>query len=42
VGVVVLREDERETTVKGNNDDRWSSDGMVLWLVRRQNEDVVE
>jgi hypothetical protein len=42
VGVVVLREDERETTVKENTDGRWSSDGMVLWLVRRQNEDVVE
>jgi hypothetical protein len=24
------------------NDDRWSSDDMVLWLERRQNRDVVE
>jgi hypothetical protein len=42
MGVFVLREDECETTVKENNDGRWSSYGMVLWLVRRQNRDVVE
>jgi hypothetical protein len=28
--------------VKGNNDSGWSFDGVVLWLVRRQNGDVVE
>jgi hypothetical protein len=31
------------TVIKGNDDDdRWSSDGVMLWLVRRQNSDVVE
>jgi hypothetical protein len=28
--------------VKGNDNDRWSSDGVVLWLGRRQNGDAVE
>jgi hypothetical protein len=32
----------RETTVKENDGGRWNSDGMVLWLVRRQNRDAVE
>jgi hypothetical protein len=36
------RDDEHGTTVKGNDDGAWSSDGMVLWLGRRLNEDVVE
>jgi hypothetical protein len=40
--VVVWRDDERETTVKGNHGDWWSSDGMVFWLRRRQNRDMVE
>jgi hypothetical protein len=30
------------TEVKENNDDEWSSDGVALWLGRRQNRDVVE
>jgi hypothetical protein len=43
VGVVVQRGDRRVTVIKGNDDDdRWSSDGVMLWLVRRQNSDVVE
>jgi hypothetical protein len=36
------RDDERGTTVKENNGDRWSFDGVVLWLRRRQNRDVVQ
>jgi hypothetical protein len=28
--------------MKENDDDGWSSDGMVLWLGRRQNRDAVE
>jgi hypothetical protein len=42
MGVIVRRADERETTVKGNNVDRWIFDGVVLWLRRRQNRDVIE
>jgi hypothetical protein len=30
------------TTVKGNNGDEWSFDGVMLWLGRRQNGDTVE
>jgi hypothetical protein len=39
--VVVQRDDRRRIAMKVN-DDRWSSDGMVLWLERRQNRDVIE
>jgi hypothetical protein len=42
VGVIVWREDEHGTMVKGNNDDGWSSVDVVLWLGRRQNGDTVE
>jgi hypothetical protein len=42
VGVVVQRDDGRETAVKGNDDNGWSSDDVVLWLRRRQNRDTVE
>jgi hypothetical protein len=42
VGVIVWRDDEYGTAVKENNGGRWSSDGMVLWLGRRQNGDEVE
>jgi hypothetical protein len=38
VGVVVQRDDERDTMVKGNNDGGWISDGVVLWLGRRKME----
>jgi hypothetical protein len=38
----VRRDDGRGTAVKRNDDDEWSSDGVVLWLKRRQNGDVVE
>jgi hypothetical protein len=30
MGVIVQRDDRRETTVKGNDGDRWSSDDVVL------------
>jgi hypothetical protein len=42
VGVVVWRDDGHETTVKENNSDGWSSDGLVLWLRSGQNRDVTE
>jgi hypothetical protein len=42
VGVVVWTDDGHETAVKGNDGGRWSSDGVVLWLARRQNGDNVE
>jgi hypothetical protein len=42
VGVVVRRDDGREMALKGNDSGGWSSDGMVLWLVRRQNREEVE
>jgi hypothetical protein len=38
----VWRDDRRETTVKGNDGGRWSSDDMMLWLQRKQNGDTVE
>jgi hypothetical protein len=38
----MLRDDGRETSVKGNDDSGWSPDGVVLWLERRQNGDTVE
>jgi hypothetical protein len=38
----VQRDDGRETMLKGNDGGGWSSDGMVLFLGRRQNGDVVE
>jgi hypothetical protein len=41
MGVIVRRDDGSETVVK-ENDDGWSSDGVVLWLGRRQNRDAVE
>jgi hypothetical protein len=42
MGAVMWRDDGRETVVKGNDNDRWSSDSVVLWLGRRQNEDMVK
>jgi hypothetical protein len=42
VGVVVRRDDGRDTEVKGNDGGTWSSDGVVLRLGRRQNRDTVE
>jgi hypothetical protein len=38
----VRRDDEHETVVKENDGGRWSSYGVVLWLRRRKNRDVVE
>jgi hypothetical protein len=42
MGVVVRMNDGRKTSVKGNDDGRWSFDGVVLWLGRKQNRDVIE
>jgi hypothetical protein len=42
MGIIVLRDNEHKTAVKGNDDGGWSFDGLVLWLNRRQNRDVVE
>jgi hypothetical protein len=44
VDVIVQRDYGRGTAVKGNDDDGWSFDDVVLWLGRRQNRDscVVE
>jgi hypothetical protein len=38
----VWGDDVHETVVKGNDDDRWSFDDVILWLGGRQNGDVVE
>jgi hypothetical protein len=40
--VIVRRDDEHVTVIKGNDDGGWSSDGVVLWLGKRQNSDVIE
>jgi hypothetical protein len=42
MGVVVRKDDGRGAMVKENNNSGWSSDDMVLWLMRRQNEYTVE
>jgi hypothetical protein len=42
MGVVMRRNNERETAVKGHDGDGWSSDGMVLWVGRKQNGDIVK
>jgi hypothetical protein len=41
MGVIVRRNDGRETAVKGSDGGGWSSDGIVLCLGRRQKGDVV-
>jgi hypothetical protein len=38
----VRRDDERGMTLKENDDDGWSSDDVVLWLIKMQNKDVIE
>jgi hypothetical protein len=42
MSIIVRRDDGRKIAVKGYNGSGWSSDGVVLWLGRRQNGDVVE
>jgi hypothetical protein len=42
IGVVVWRDDERGTKMKGNDDGGWSCDSVVLWLGMCQNRDIVE
>jgi hypothetical protein len=41
MGVIVRRDNRHEIVVKENDSGGWSSDGMVLWLGRRQNGDVL-
>jgi hypothetical protein len=36
------RDDECEIPMKWNDGDRWSSDGVVLFLEMRQNKNVIE
>jgi hypothetical protein len=36
----VQRDDGHGTMMKGNDDGGYSSNGVVLWLARRQNGDV--
>jgi hypothetical protein len=36
------RDDERETTVKENDDGVWSSDSVVICLGRMQNRDGIK
>jgi hypothetical protein len=38
----VRRDDGHGMAVKGNDGSGWSSDGVVLWLGRRENRDAVE
>jgi hypothetical protein len=38
----VQKDDERGTAVKWNDDVGWSSDDVVLWLLRKQNGNMVE
>jgi hypothetical protein len=42
MGVIVWRDNGCKTAVKGNDGGGWSFDGLMLWLGRRQNRDVVE
>jgi hypothetical protein len=42
MGVIVRRDDGRGMAVKWNGGGRWSSDGLVLSLERRQNGDALE
>jgi hypothetical protein len=42
MGIVMQRDDGHETSIKGNDGGGWGPDGMVLWLGRRQNKDVIE
>jgi hypothetical protein len=35
MGAIVLRDDKHVTAVKGNDNDRWSSDVVMLWLERK-------
>jgi hypothetical protein len=42
ISVIVWRDNECKIVVKWNDGGRWSFDGLMLWLVRRQNRHVVE
>jgi hypothetical protein len=40
--IVVWRNDESKTAIKGNDGNGWNFDDVVLWVGRRQNRDTVE
>jgi methionine synthase II (cobalamin-independent) len=42
VGGIMRRDDGHAMVEKGNDGGGWSSNGVVLWLGRRQNRDAVE
>jgi hypothetical protein len=42
VGIVVQMNDGHGTVVKENDSDGWTSDDVLLWLERMQNEDMIE
>jgi hypothetical protein len=42
MGVIMQRDDGLKTAVKENDGGGWSSDGVMLWLEKRQNGDTVE
>jgi hypothetical protein len=42
VGAIVRMDNEHVTVIKENDDDGWSSEGVVHWLGMRQNRDAVE
>jgi hypothetical protein len=42
MNVIMRRDDGHVTVVKRNDDGGWSSDDVMLWLVRRYNRDAVE
>jgi hypothetical protein len=42
VDVIVCKNDRYKIMVKGDDGDGWSSNSMVLWVVRRQYIDVIE
>jgi hypothetical protein len=41
-GVIIQRDDGRETSMKVNDGSGWSSNGVMLLLGRMQNRDAVE
>jgi hypothetical protein len=42
VDIVIRRDDERVTAVKGHDGDGWSFDNVMVWLGWRKNGDAVE
>jgi hypothetical protein len=42
VDIIIRRDDERVTAVKGHDSDGWSFDNVMVWLGWRKNGDAVE